>query len=47
MSVGNCSLIQYEAGMEDLRTEGSVDGNALHTRFSRLCMRSRRFNARR
>lgn len=41
------SSIQFGAGVGDLRTEGSVDGNALYTSFSRLSIRSRRFNARR
>lgn len=42
-----CSLIHHGAGMGVLRTKRSVDGNALYTRFSRLSIRSRRFNARR
>lgn len=43
---GICSSIHCRSRIGDLRTEGSVDGNALHTRFSRLSIRSR-FDARR
>lgn len=43
---GICSLINHRAKIGDLRTKGSVDGNALHTRFSRLSITSRRFKAR-
>lgn len=40
-----CSLIHCRARMGDLRTEGSMDGNALYTRVSTLSIRSRGFNA--
>lgn len=36
---GICSLIHCRVRLGDLRTEGSVDGNALDTRFSRLSIR--------